>query len=41
MNLDEFTDITMAILEDQGTQTYAPTLVVRDVIQVVQGALKS
>ena len=37
MTLDEFTDITMVVLEEQGIATYAPTLVVEDVIQVVQG----
>ncbi len=37
MTLDEFTDITMVVLEEQGIATYAPTLVVEGVIQVVQG----
>ena len=37
MTLDEFTDITMLVLEEQGIASYAPTLVVRDVIQVIQG----
>ena len=37
MTLDEFTDITMMVLEEQGIASYAPTLVVQDVIQVVQG----
>ena len=37
MTLDEFTDITMLVLEEQGIATYAPTLVVQEVIQVVQG----
>ena len=37
MTLDEFTDITMVVLEEQGIATYAPTLVVNDVIQVIQG----
>ena len=37
MTLDDFTDITMAVLEAQGLQTYAPTLVVQGVLQVVQG----
>ena len=37
MTLDEFTDITMVVLEEQGIATFAPTLVVNDVIQVIQG----
>ncbi len=37
MTLDEFTDITMLVLEEQGIASYAPTLVVQDMIQVVQG----
>ncbi len=37
MTLDEFTDITMVVLEEQGIAHYAPTLVVQDTVQVVQG----
>jgi hypothetical protein len=37
MTLDEFTDITMLVLEEHGIATYAPTLVVDGMIQVVQG----
>ncbi|MBL0312033.1 MAG: hypothetical protein IPP78_04800 [Holophagaceae bacterium] len=37
MTLDEFTDITMMVLEEQGIASYAPTLVAQGMIQVVQG----
>ena len=37
MTLDEFTDVTMVVLEEQGIASYAPTLVVQGMIQVVEG----
>ena len=37
MTLDDFTDITMVVLEEQGIASYAPTLVVQETIQVVRG----
>jgi len=37
MNLAEFTHITISVLEEQGIETYAPTLVVGEAIQVIQG----
>ena len=37
MTLDDFTDITMVVLEEQGIASYAPTLVVQGMIQVVEG----
>lgn len=37
MDLDEFTQITLAVLEDHGTATYAPTLISGDAVQVIQG----
>jgi hypothetical protein len=37
MDLKEFTQITLTVLEDQGTESYAPTLMAGDSIQVIQG----
>lgn len=37
MDLQEFTDITLAVLEDQGTEGYAPTIIAGDTVQVIQG----
>jgi len=37
MNLNEFTQITLAVLEDHGTAAYAPTLMAGDTVQVIQG----
>lgn len=37
MNLQEFTQITLTVLQDQGTAAYAPTIMVGDSIQVIQG----
>lgn len=37
MDLNEFTDITLAVVQDQGVDTYAPTLIVDGVVQVIQG----
>jgi len=37
MDLNEFTQITLAVLEDQGTVAYAPTLIAGDTVQVIQG----
>lgn len=37
MDLDEFTHLTLAVLEDQGAATYAPTIIASDTVQVIQG----
>ena len=37
MDLQEFTHITLAVLEDQGTEAYAPTILAGDAVQVIQG----
>lgn len=37
MDLNEFTQITMAVLEEHGTAAYAPTLIAGDTVQVIQG----
>jgi hypothetical protein len=37
MDLNEFTQLTLAVLEDQGTATYAPTIIADETVQVIQG----
>ena len=37
MDLDAFTHLTITVLEDQGMATYAPTLIVGEQVQVIQG----
>jgi len=37
MDLQEFTHITLAILEDQGAAAYAPTIIAGETVQVIQG----
>jgi hypothetical protein len=37
MNLDEFTQITLAIASESGIAAYAPTIIAREQVQVVQG----
>jgi hypothetical protein len=37
VTLEEFTQITLQVLEEQSLATYAPTLVVEGMIQVVEG----
>ena len=37
MDLDEFTHLTLAVLEDQGAAAYAPTIISGETVQVVQG----
>ncbi|MDP1831226.1 MAG: hypothetical protein Q8K67_04130 [Geothrix sp.] len=37
MDLQEFTHITLTVLEDQGTAAYAPTLIAGETVQVIQG----
>lgn len=37
MDLQEFTQLTLAVLEDQGTAAYAPTIIAGDDVQVIQG----
>ena len=37
MDLDEFTHLTIAVLEEQEISTYAPTLIVGEQVQVIQG----
>ncbi len=37
MDLQEFTHITLAVLEDQGAAAYAPTLIAGETVQVIQG----
>jgi hypothetical protein len=37
MDLQEFTQLTLAVLEDQGTAVYAPTIIADETVQVIQG----
>lgn len=37
MDLEEFTHITLTVLEDQGTAAYAPTIIAGEAVQVIQG----
>jgi hypothetical protein len=37
MDLQEFTHITLAVLEDQGAAAYAPTIIAGETVQVIQG----
>ena len=37
MDLEEFTHITLAVAEEQGVATYAPTLILGEQVQVIQG----
>ena len=37
MDLQEFTHLTLAVLEDQGTAVYAPTIIANETVQVIQG----
>ncbi len=37
MDLQEFTQLTLAVLEDQGTAAYAPTIISDETVQVIQG----
>ena len=37
MDLEEFTHITMAVAEEHGLATYAPTLILNEQVQVIQG----
>ena len=37
MDLQEFTQLTLAVLEDQGTAAYAPTIIADETVQVIQG----
>jgi hypothetical protein len=37
MDLQEFTQLTLAVLEDQGTAAYAPTIISNETVQVIQG----
>ncbi len=37
MDLQEFTHITLAVLEDQGAEAYAPTIIAGETVQVIQG----
>ncbi len=37
MNLEEFTHITVTVLEEQRVATYAPTLIVDEEVRVIQG----
>jgi hypothetical protein len=37
MDLQEFTQITLAVLEEHGTAAYAPTIIADDTVQVIQG----
>jgi len=36
MDLDEFTHLTLAVLEDHGSAAYAPTIVADETLQVIQ-----
>jgi hypothetical protein len=37
MDLQEFTHLTLAVLEDQGTAAYAPTILADETVQVIRG----
>jgi hypothetical protein len=37
MDLQEFTQLTLAVLEDHGTAAYAPTIISDERVQVIQG----
>ncbi len=37
MTLDEFTQITLSVLAEGSIASYAPTLIVREQVQVIQG----
>ena len=37
MDLQKFTHITLAVLEDQGAAAYAPTIIAGETVQVIQG----
>jgi hypothetical protein len=37
MDLNEFTHLTLTVLEEQGAAAYAPTLLAGDSVQVIQG----
>jgi hypothetical protein len=37
MDLEEFTHITLAVLEEEGAATYAPTIIAGENVQVIQG----
>ncbi len=37
MDLQEFTDITLTVLDEQGAAAYAPTLIAGETVQVIQG----
>ncbi|BDU68351.1 hypothetical protein GETHOR_04520 [Geothrix oryzae] len=37
MDLEEFTHLTLAVLEDQGAAVYAPTIIAGETVQVIQG----
>ena len=37
MDLDEFTHLTITVLEEQDIATYAPTLILGEQVQVIQG----
>jgi len=37
VDLQEFTQLTLAVLEDQGTAVYAPTIIADETVQVIQG----
>lgn len=37
MDLEEFTHITLTVLEEEGAAAYAPTLIAGDAVQVIQG----
>jgi len=37
MDLQEFTHLTLAVLEEQGAASYAPTIIADETVQVIQG----
>ena len=37
MDLDEFTHLTITVLEEQDISSYAPTLIMGEQVQVIQG----
>ena len=37
MDLEEFTHLTLAVLEDHGAAAYAPTIIAQEAVQVIQG----
>lgn len=37
MDLREFTEITLAVVQEHGIEVYAPTIIAREAVRVIQG----